>query len=812
MKIHDKWKKEDPRCRRCILILVLTITKTRKLHGTRSPFHQQQNKYNINMGFMPDLFLDEDSTTILCAEKISSLRQLMPREDEHDVEPLNNTEDDENSCSDDSLVALEEGTRACSEQFSSDEQHDESSCSVGSIVSKDEESARSADVPVSIDVEAQTDESPSPVTPLGASTVDSDNAVGRTKAVVGKTVKGAEKVVKDAVKGTKTLAEKTAKGAGEVAKGAGEVAKKTAKEAEVQVKKAKKETEKVVKNTTNEIVNLPHERATSHWLWLVVILLIHTLLPVVLTLPVILLNHSSVNLGLLHNRDFLYGTHTIVETLILTAFVSTCHYAIEVKEIPLQARATAMVVGLVVGKLVLAFIAEAVWSGLRADPVFPIPFSFIVTTVVAVPSAIATLRVMTPKHEEPEQHSKLCKKFKLLYWTLFAYIVSLLVACTWGMVFRLLAGKAWAQVLWSLALILLEFLCKLPLAANLTTRLNPVKWIQLMLVVDLIFAGVQKAVLPYFANWLSVVVGVLGTIVSILWRAYGGPDRFPLFWNTIKETLADSSSGAADKAKEVSAVGIQIARDSVSNIHTSTMSLRILGTGGMGIGRQLDLEMGQIRHEGADDSGSMEETVAREPTTPETVDTVESEISQDVDPLDLRRSFAKMKSKSRSQRDSQLFQRDGKQRTLYHIVDAVASAIIQLVTHFSGLVTSTLIRAAVPLKELTASFQLDDHQFRLSVLYTWVFIVSICLAILGVGYYIAKGLKLGGLRLERVISLVFRESFWFFFFWFAIEQSISIASQLNHFGADFDCGFEWLKCRGPNLMQFPGCVPMEPSV
>jgi hypothetical protein len=74
--------------------------------------------------------------------------------------------------------------------------------------------------------------------------------------------------------------------------------------------------------------------------------------------PILMIKLPSVNEGLSHNRAFLYGIHLFVELCIIVAFIQTCHFAIPSAEIPAVARATAILVGRLVGKLLLAFIAE----------------------------------------------------------------------------------------------------------------------------------------------------------------------------------------------------------------------------------------------------------------------------------------------------------------------------------------------------------------------------------------------------------------------------------------------------------------------
>jgi hypothetical protein len=556
-------------------------------------------------------------------------------------------------------------------------------------------------------------------------------------------------------------------------------------------------TEQAAKRTVNEIVALPHE-ASSSWLHLSLIIVLHALGPVVLTVvPIIMTKLPSVNEGISHNRAFLYGVHSIFELFSIVAFVQTAHFAIPSAEIPVVARATAILVGLLAGKFVLAFIAEPWWSR-RADPVFPIPFSFVVAAVIALPCSLSTLRLMTPKRKEPDVRAK----FNLCFCTLAAYMLSLFVVGLWGVVFRRLQEQPKWQSVWSLTFQLFEMFCKLPLVAPLVTRLNTKRWIQLSLVVDLIFVSVHTAMLPYFASYLTVIISLVGTLFSLVWRAYSGVDRLMitggLFWRMLTKPITEEEVVTEELGARGFKIPTAIARASVKDIHQLSMRLH-----GNGAARSF-----QKWADDLDESSNDLVPVDAEDPAPEPVATSAdpSEEKKGEMMIDRRKAFAKFRF--RNSRHSRLAELDWKQRQCYHITDSVSSAVLSIVLRLAGLIISALIRGLPVSEHLNASFQISDEQWHMANIYGWMFLIGTVAVLLAMSAYLVR-LNLGGITLNRVISYMFRDHFWFFFFWFCITQALAIAMMLNHFGADFSLDLDWLSCRGRGRMAWPGCVPLE---
>jgi len=750
------------------------------------------------MPVIPRLILHQEAATLLCRERSNS---------DDEIQPLTSRVYIEMGCDDDNSVSSNE------ESIVSDDSSTTSKATTGPSLS--------LSYPAHADIEAQKVHIEPQVSPLGASlptsngslfySTDEVYAFGKTKIVVENTMKGAETVAKKTMKGAERVAKETVKRTGQVAKQTvkrtGNVAKRTGKVA----KKTAKETEKVVKKTANAAVGLPHE-ASSHWSHLTLIVLLQAFGPVILSMPTPLTMLQSVNAGLSHNRGFLYGTHTLLDLFILSPFVSTCHYAIMDAKIPLEARAMAVLVGLSVGKLALAFIGEAWWSR-NAQTVFPIPFSFIVTLVISLPFSMWTLWLMTPMRNDPLKGEKIRAKFKLCFGTLAAYMLSLLAACGWAAGFRALIAKPWLQSAYVLSIQLIEFLFKILVAANLTTRLNAQRWLQLNLVVDLLFASVQTAMLPYFANWASVTISVVGTMLTISWRSYAGVDRLQQFLPKARQVV-ESSSGPAAAFRGIGGLAHQMTISPVKEI--APMSTRLIGNGGTSPEwdedkdeKPLDIEAKEIERSSTDDTESLSESESSDPQATKKREHCTHKTEEPK--IDRRQAFRNQKSQPI--RNSVLEEVTEEQRHLYHIVDSVSSAVLITVVRLAAIITSVAIRSLpIASQHLNASFQISDDQWRDAILYGMAFIGGVVLVLMGVGVYLLKGAELGGLTLNRVISYMFRDSFWFFFFWFCITQHLSIALQLNHFGADFTLKFEWLACREEGLMEWPGCVAMEPSM
>jgi hypothetical protein len=211
-----------------------------------------------------------------------------------------------------------------------------------------------------------------------------------------------------------------------------------------------------------------------------------------------------------------------------------------------------------------------------------------------------------------------------------------------------------------------------------------------------------------------------------------------------------------------------------------------------------DIEMGEIESSRTEDTESTSDssnlTEASHSTT-----------GEEKSKPDRRQQFRNQKSQQI--RNSGLEELTEKQRHLYHIVDAISSAVLITVVRFSSLMTTLAIRALPFASQYqNTSFEIDDEQWRNAWVNCLIFIGAVVVVLLGTALYLKKGAQLGELTLNRVISYMFRDAYGFFFFWFCVTVHMSLAIQMQHYGADFSMSFDWLKCREPGLMEWPGCL------
>lgn len=618
-----------------------------------------------------------------------------------------------------------------------------------------------------------------------------------------KTPGKAKTIVMNAAKTTGKVAKVTAKEIEKAAKTTEKVAKRTGKEIAKAAKTTAKGTEKVFRKTADVATSLPH-KAGNHWSHNLGIILVIAVGPVILSMVSLLIKLRSVNAGLSANRVFLYGGHTIVEIFTLLPFIMTCHYAIPDAEIPFKSRLISLLFGLGVGKLLLAFIAEAWWSP-GADPVFPVPFSFLVAMFASVPSSLWMLWLLTPmrtaKHN-PVGCQRIQEKFRLCFLLLGCKMLSLLFACFWAVGFRQLTNWPVLQPLAILGLTLLEFVAKILAGGHLTTRLNALRWLQLNLVLDLIFASVQTSTLPYFSNYISVGISVAGTMLALAWRAYSGVDRFQYFLADLLRILR-AERGEVQGGK-VKGIGGVLKEKVISPVKEATMASQ-LNLFGNGAGAKRN---DKFEKEAGEEPADIE---AQEIQRSETAETFENSFSTTAseDPSDepkIERREAYKNGKIIYNRNSGLHEVSGDQRRLFHVVDGVSSAVVVSVVRLAAILQSALTRH-LPIKEhINTSFQISDEQWLDATIYCLIYLVGVGIVILFVGAYLRRGADLGGLTLNRIISFTFRDSFWFFFFWFCFTCNLLEALQITHFGADFSLKFAWLACRETGQMAWPLCV------
>ena len=185
-----------------------------------------------------------------------------------------------------------------------------------------------------------------------------------------------------------------------------------------------------ITTTVNVIKDLPH-RATFQWrqlIWVLVIMILSPLLgEVVFFLPM-----SSVDDGPEENRTFVYGIMTLYQLFMILPWVETCNFAMSEVNIQVSARLFALTVGLTIAKIIDVILTKGI---LTYQPIFPIPFSILVTGTLGTLPAVPILYLMTP-----EPNRKL-GNFCLMFTMLIAYWIALCVVIGWAIGIQRLHGS-----------------------------------------------------------------------------------------------------------------------------------------------------------------------------------------------------------------------------------------------------------------------------------------------------------------------------------------------------------------------------------
>jgi hypothetical protein len=191
-------------------------------------------------------------------------------------------------------------------------------------------------------------------------------------------------------------------------------------------------------------------------------------------------------------------------------------------KISVKARLVTLIFGIFVAKIYDAALAE----GPFGHGIFPLPFSILVSGMLAVSGVVPLLYIMTPTREKfafGRMNSVLC-----------AYWVSLLIVIVWAVGIQRLMGRSFLwQSAWTFAYGPLRFVCKILLAAPITTNHNAHRWIQLNLVVDILFTRVQVATFPFIDSYMTLMLLFSTEVLTLAWRYYNGIDRLALWWNAI---------------------------------------------------------------------------------------------------------------------------------------------------------------------------------------------------------------------------------------------------------------------------------------
>ena len=327
------------------------------------------------------------------------------------------------------------------------------------------------------------------------------------------------------------------------------------------------ETLKSLEEMANHLVSLPH-MANHSFFSLSFIMSAILFGSAFLYMWIFAFPFHSVNAGLEENRAFFYGVLSYVEFLSLIPWIETVNYAMPEVKLPARSRVIAVLVGFLTQKVLDTFIAEGWWNT-DHETFFPIPFSTIVTELLAVPAALATLFALHRKAFRGKA-LKCC-------WILMMYLVALFVAGSWAAFFNFLQGSRW-QKAWALAFGPLRFVVKVLCIAPTALEINNKRWIFLTMIVDLIFARIQVGTLPFIHDWVTMIALLGGSFGTLAWRYYSGVDRFQLlfcpFWKRIKgDTRGVDSLRAAYGASPVD-IFLGVGMASLKDIHDASARSR----------------------------------------------------------------------------------------------------------------------------------------------------------------------------------------------------------------------------------------------
>jgi hypothetical protein len=646
-------------------------------------------------------------------------------------------------------------------------------------------------------------------------------------------------------------------------------------------------------NALNIVKDLPH-RATFQWRHLLGVLAVMILCPL-LGEVVFFLPMNPVDHGPDENQVFIYGIMTLYQFFMQLPWVETCNFAMPQVNIPIRARLVALFVGLTIAKLIDLVLTIGIFT---YEPVFPIPFSILITGTLGTLPTVPILYFMTPRTDRQ------LGNFSLMFTLLVAYWVALLVVIGWAIGIQRLQGKS-LQYLVLFSYAALRFVCKVLLCANISTRLQPKRHIQLNLVVDVIFTRVQVATWPFIDSPFTLMALFASEFSVILWRYYDGVDRIQLWWDAILTTASlDHSQDNISKRRRMK--GITEACFTKSNQYIINMSLSgdkedvvrnlttcktssTLGNSssktttviaknqgqdqdqdqhqnqidfcgnegaflelpckftarmqdgniliesssttnnvivlfdddddspthdttylGTADGRSNDLESASFDDDVEDDNSGIElvmgrnrlADILRRPIDDGTANNVDVENGKTDKLIDIELRDQSPPSSPTSTEET------WEQRDLYHMVDSTGSLCVNIIVRINQQLIFVAVRNLPSSEHLNESFQISDDRWREAQIYGSVYIALMLLLVIGINFssvFFSKkqGLEGKKLSLGRVLSYLFKENFWYFFFWLISTGALVSSAMVNHFGADFSMNFNYLSCL--HEIEWPGC-------
>jgi hypothetical protein len=608
----------------------------------------------------------------------------------------------------------------------------------------------------------------------------------------------------------------------------------------------------VSSDVAREVVELPH-RASFEWKQLIWVLCLLVFAPVLIFGVVFFIPLNSVNEGIQGNRRFLYGTMTFYQILTIVPWIETCNFAMPQVGIPVKARIFTLIFAIIVLKLYDAAMAE----GLFHRHIFPLPFSILVSGMLAVWGVVPALYLMTPNRKNFQ--------FRRMQNVLFAYWASLLMVIGWAVGVQRLSGSMW-QSAFTFLYGPLRFVCKILIAAPITTTHNSKRWIHLNLVVDILFTRVQVATFPFIDGYITLLLLFSTELLTLFWRYYNGVDRLALWWNAIWMPAHEDGMDELTNTfgKSMTEITRGCIRASIPHIAQLSLSLREKNSKkAERISRTLTADtmpdfdeerslpadpleriesLNQIVPDSENDEPSMEVSV--ESRLDETVLTdieaacyiadrhagdgcesnqplghacgqlsdTESETfsASSVEVAAEEADLSRFVHREMSSKSVGLEEEHWEQRPLYHVVDSTGANVISIIVRVNQQLSITMVRNLPSSDHLNESFQISNERWRQAQIYGWTFValMLLLLVVSELSFFRRLERQEGKrLTLSRVMSYLYKDHFWFFFLWLVSTGAFVCASMVNHFGADFSFRFEWVSCSDETI-SWPTCPVM----
>jgi hypothetical protein len=608
-------------------------------------------------------------------------------------------------------------------------------------------------------------------------------------------------------------------------------------------------------DVAREVVDLPH-RASHEWKQLIWVLCLLVFAPVLIFGVVFFLPLNSVNDGIDANRSFVYVTMTIYEVFILLPWIETCNFAMPEARIPVKARILTLVISITLTKVFDASLAE----GFFGHYVFPIPFSIIVSAMLSSFCMIPVLYVMTP--------NKAAYSFRRMQYVHLIYWFSLVAVICWAFGIQRLRGRPMWQSAVSFLFAPLRFICKILIAAPITTIHNPNRWILLNLVVDILFTRVQVATFPFIDSYYTLLLLFSTEVFTLAWRYYNGIDRLALWWNamwmpaqdvdgkrkvtsifghsateitrgcfrasiphiaqlnlslrnlslrekhakdqkrntTVARTMTDDTMPSFDESDNSSAV------HDPSMLTATTTTTTTTGEGG-----------GVIASIFADTKG---DSSAAKPFTDieaaceiadmeaeRGIDLEDGAVNEGLKPVVASSSaaIAPIEACGASlpfspEESNELREEDWEQRPLYHVIDSTGAVVISIIVRVNQQLSITMIRNLPSSQHLNVSFQISDERWKQSQIYGWAFVASMLLLLAFLGRVFFRRLEtLDGKKLTLSRVMAYLfKDHFWFFFLWLVSTGAFVCASMVNHFGA-DFSFQFKWVACPNHMAWPRC-------